>query len=403
MHSPEDMIGNGRPGDASVPVVYDTPRAGRGELLSQAFELCPWGMGIADLSGRIVACNPALQDTLGMGVELRGKSCCDLFGCRTPGGPLDGTCLTDAAIDARGTAGELIVTLPGTERSVWITAAPIYGGDSRIVFQIRPAEQGNTDLPDPQTSTATPRLRLFTLGRMRVETPDGPIPGEWLEQRSGQLLKFLICQRDNFVSTDEIAEAVWPNPHPATPNTVRHFVHSLRERLEPGRPQYARSSVVLARRGGYMLNREGIWIDADEFEAKVQSGLAAFAAGQRGTAVEELERALSLYRGDFLAEEPYAEWALAERERLRELAEKPLRTLSELRADDLDLVAGYLERLAEMEPFDHEVQRQLLTVWMRQGRRSRVVRWYHAFQLRLLREFDEQPYFSLSELVLPHA
>jgi DNA-binding SARP family transcriptional activator len=51
-----------------------------------------------------------------------------------------------------------------------------------------------------------------------------------------------------------------------------------------------------------------------------------------------------------------------------------------------------------MEPFDSEVQRELLTVWMRQGRLSRAARHYHAFELRLIREFGHAPDFALSEL-----
>ena len=37
-----------------------------------------------------------------------------------------------------------------------------------------------------------------------------------------------------------------------------------------------------------------------------------------------------MYRGDFLADEPYAEWALHERDRLRDLAAGALRTLAEI-------------------------------------------------------------------------
>ena len=90
-----------------------------------------------------------------------------------------------------------------------------------------------------------------------------------------------------------------------------------------------------------------------------------------------------------------------ERERLRSLVEKPLRALRELHADDPEVAAGYLERLAQMEPFDSGVQRELLSLWVRQGRISRAVRHYQAFQQRLLREFGGRPEFSLSEIVVP--
>jgi DNA-binding SARP family transcriptional activator len=58
-----------------------------------------------------------------------------------------------------------------------------------------------------------------------------------------------------------------------------------------------------------------------------------------------------------------------------------------------------LQRLAEMEPFDNEIQRQLLVQLVKQGRRSRAVREYQAFQMRLLRAFNDKPTFDLAEIV----
>ena len=123
----------------------------------------------------------------------------------------------------------------------------------------------------------------------------------------------------------------------------------------------------------------------DEYEEAVKSGMAALVNGEPAVAAERLERALALYRGDFLADEPYAEWAFAERERLRALVEKPLRGLAELRlrANDLDTAIGYMERLADMEPFDSGIQRQLITLLLAQGRRSRAIRQYQTFQMRV--------------------
>ena len=134
----------------------------------------------------------------------------------------------------------------------------------------------------------------------------------------------------------------------------------------------------------------------------MKSGMAALVNGEPAVAAERLERALALYRGDFLADEPYAEWAFAERERLRALVEKPLRGLAELRlrANDLDTAIGYMERLADMEPFDSGIQRQLITLLLAQGRRSRAIRQYQTFQMRVVRGFGEPPDFQLADLVV---
>jgi len=371
--------------------------AGRIELLTDVFELFPYGIAVGSRSGAIIAWNRAFDEIIGSGTDIEGRRCCDLFGCRRPGGRLEGICLTEAVLDARRQLPELLVDSSEGGEELWVTAAPLYPDSSRVVFQVRRADasEGRSQGHRPPV----PRLRVYTLGRTRLEGPDGPVTGEWLEQRPGQLLKFLVCERTRVVATEEVAEAVWPNPRPATSSTVRYCVHELREKLEPERPRHGRSALVLAHRGGYTLNTNQIWVDADEFEARVNRGLAAFAQGETGAAADHLQRALSLYRADFLADEPYAEWAFVERERLRTLVERSLEVLRELQGGDLDAAAGYLERLAEMEPLDQKVQRELLTLWMKQGRRSRAARHYRAFQLRLLREFGEEPDFSLGELL----
>jgi DNA-binding SARP family transcriptional activator len=389
-----------RAGFAAAVAPDERPAETKEGLLSDVFELFPYGIAVSGRSGSIIAWNRALQEILGVdGGGIAGASCCELFGCWRPGGPLESACLTEAAIRAGSRLPEVRLSLPSSGSTAWVTAAPLYANASRVVLQVRPSADGQRRPGPADARGAFPQVRLYTLGQTRVETPEGPVAGKWLEQRAGQLLKFLACERHRVVATDEIAEAVWPNPRAATPSTVRYFVHELREKLEPRRRRHTRSAVVQARRGGYTLDDQRVWVDADEFEARVSSGLAAFAHGEAGTAIDHLDRALSLYRGDFLADAPYAEWALSERERLRELAEKPLTLLFELRKDDLGAAAGYLERLAEMEPLDQHIQRQLLLVWMTQGRRSRVARHYHAFRLRLLREFGEEPNFSLSDLV----
>jgi DNA-binding SARP family transcriptional activator len=287
--------------------------------------------------------------------------------------------------------------------ALWVTVAPLGANGDRVVFHMRPGDSRDRRRRTTPHWTAGPQLRIYTLGRTTVESAEGPIGGNWLQHRPGQLLKYLLCERQRMVHADEIAESFWPGSDPGVLNNVRHFVHALREKLEPDRPKRAPSSFVVAGRGGYTFSRERVWIDADEFEAKIEAGLAAYHrdADDEG-ARRLLEEGLALYRGEFLADEPYAEWAYVERERLRELAGRLLSTLSEiaLAQGDVDDALGYSRRLAEMYPFDTAVQRQAITLYLRQGRRSDAVRRYNELRMRMIREFGAGPEFELSDLAL---
>jgi DNA-binding SARP family transcriptional activator len=202
------------------------------------------------------------------------------------------------------------------------------------------------------------------------------------------------------VPAEAIAAAIWPQGGPSALGNVRHFVHELRDRREPERPKRAPSSFVVSRQGGYTLDRARVRIDADEFERLVQGGLASFADGDAGEAAEALSAGLALYEGDLFAEDPYAVWAIPERDRLRDLAARALRVLVELELSAGDLAAAdlHVKRLAELEPYDTAVQRQLIEVCLRQGRRSEARRRYTALRMRMLHDFGEELDFELADL-----
>jgi DNA-binding SARP family transcriptional activator len=383
-----------------LPVRQRTPHIDRpsirGRLLSDVFEVLPTGILVVGDHGAVLAWNPALAEIAGERID-HARTCCEIFGCGAADSPLADVCLTELALARGEPLSDLVVELPGDPgANVQITATPLARLDGRtVVFEIRTAGRRTEARPIPRRADV---IHIRTLGETVVTTPDGEIRGGWLDHRAGRLLKFLVTHRYNPIHADAIAEALWPRARADTTNTVRHFVHTLREKLEPGRGRYERSAFVLARNGGYALNPDRVVVDADDFEREAKAGLIALAGNERQAAVERMRRALELYRGDFLAEERFDDWAIAERERLRELAAKPLRALASL-THDPDEAAYYLERLADMEPLDVDIHEQLISTWLQLGRRSRAIRHYRALQSRLMRELGERVTFDLAEMV----
>jgi DNA-binding SARP family transcriptional activator len=374
----------------------------------------PHGVLVVDRGGAVVAANPAAGRLFGVGeAALTGRSCCELLGCRGHAGPLAGACLAELARASAGPLPEVRFDLPldAPAGAVWAsasslgsdgdaTAAAAGNGGEEVVVALRSASaRDRRRRTDPHWITG-PALRIHTLGRTRVESVEGALDGAWLLTRRGQVLKYLLCQRHRVTEADEIAAAIWPHSGRAALANVRHVIHGLRELLEPGRPRRAPSSFVVSRRGGYLLDPATVAVDVDEFEESVRAGLSG--RGEEGgcSSAERLEHALSLYEGDFLADEPYAEWALGERDRLRELAAEALRTLTEaaVRKGDLGAAADHLRRLADMHPFDVDVQREFIALCVRRGRRSDAMRRYVALRGRLYEHFGERLEFDLTDL-----
>lgn len=376
----------------------------RVSLESEAFGAFPYGLLVLDRGGLVVRCNREATRLIGsLGLAKAELTCCSLLGCRQRNTVLEAACLTDLALGRDVPLPEIRVDVrsPSGACALWVTAAAIGGAGERVVLQLRPGVTGDRRRRTSPHWMSAPRLRIRTLGATSVESVEGPIGGAWLDQRAGQLLKYLVAERRRAVAVDEIGESIWPGADYAVGASVRYYVHALRRRLEPERGSREPSAFIVSRCGTYRLEGDHVDVDADDFETHVSAGLAAAATPQ--VAAAELERGLAIYRGDFLAELPYAEWAMPERHRLHDLACLGLRRLAEIRLElrVLDGAARALERLSTLQPFDEDVHRRLMELDIMRGRRSDAVRRYGALRARLRRTFGHDPDFTLADLARP--
>jgi DNA-binding SARP family transcriptional activator len=383
--------------DIAVPqtemVVRRFPARGVEVPWQAAFDALPAAALVLGADSTLIACNPAARVVLGPLARI-GTRCCQFLGCRPPGEGLGAGCVSELTRDGNSALAERQILLYDGAPA-WLSAAPA-GATGEVVVMLNrlagPARLAREELP--------PRLQVRALGRTRLETDAAPLAGEWLGHRPGQLLKYLVCERGRVVTLEELLEVFWPNAGRAGATSVRQAIHTLRDRLEPERPKGKASGYVIARTGGYELTPGRVWIDADDFEAHARAGLEALHRGAAERADASLTAAAAVYGGDFLADEPYAEWALAERERLRDLAAQVLRGLAglKLEAGDQESAGEHLQRLAELEPLDLEAQRDLIALMLSRGRHSEALRRYELVRRRYKRTFGSEPGFTLSEL-----
>lgn len=371
-------------------------------LEQEAFRRFPYCLFIVGRDKQIVARNlEAMELVEAMGLSDMELTCCALLGCRLDESVLSSACLTELAFSHETALPEVRVDLPTVEgvRAMWVTVAPLREDPSRVVLQLRPGiARDRRRRTNPHWMTG-PQLRVCALGRTVVASAEGPIGGDWLEQRTGQLFKYLIVERHRAVQIDEIGESIWPDADFAIAGSVRYYIHALRRKLEPQRGRREPSTFVISSSGSYRLNLDRIEVDADEFEMHVTAGLAVLDSEPQAAAAK-IERGLSVYRGDFLADTPYADWAMLERHRLHDLACMGLRSLASIRlqARLIDSAARCLEQLANLQPYDEDVHRQLMELDIMRGRRSDAVRRYASLRTRIRRTFGHDPNFTPADL-----
>jgi DNA-binding SARP family transcriptional activator len=315
----------------------------------------------------------------------RGMRCCEAFGCTD-------VCLAQRALDDQSDEPQ-IWQLGGVSPMAVRGRTVRPGAEPLAILELRFVRAGAGDGLDAQRD-----VRVAALGRLSVTVGEHSRNGDWMQQRPGQVLRYLLASRGGSQRSEAIANALWPERGPSAVANVRYCIFKLREHLADRGE--AGSSLIVRDAAGYRIDIARVELDVDEFQAKSTGGIAAYRRGEAGIAEGMLGEALALYRGEFLADDPYADWAFAEREYLRSLAGKGLAALAQIALTSGRLVAAgeQLQRLAELEPFDSHVHQMLIEVCLRRGRRTEALRHYHALRARLHRAFGEQPDFELTSV-----
>src|SRR3954471_716094 len=172
-------------------------------LAGRVFDGLPHGLLVLDSDGSVQVANRAASELLRI-VPGSAPKCCELFGCRADEGPLAGVCLT-GIVPPEGD-GHLELRLDLDVGSTWVTAAAME--HEQIVVQVRRNTSARFVHSD---AAAGPELYISALGPLEIEVGGEPIAGAWLEQRPGQLLRYLVSERHQPASADRITAALWPH------------------------------------------------------------------------------------------------------------------------------------------------------------------------------------------------
>jgi DNA-binding SARP family transcriptional activator/tetratricopeptide (TPR) repeat protein len=222
-----------------------------------------------------------------------------------------------------------------------------------------------------------------------LEVWDRGRPIELRRPKERALLAILLLRAGTAVSADELIDGLWGERPPRTAKAaLQNNVAQLRRALGPG--------VLLSVAGGYLLDIAPEQVDLRRFERLASSGREA--EGQER--VERLREALSLWRGEPLADLAYEPFAAQEAGRL---AEVRTATLEDLVEAEIALGAGgelveELESLVEAHPYRERLRGQLMLALYRAGRQADALAAYQATRRTLVDELGIEPSAPIREL-----
>jgi DNA-binding SARP family transcriptional activator len=235
-------------------------------------------------------------------------------------------------------------------------------------------------------------VRVNLLGPFQIEVADrklGPgVPGQ-----VRTVLEYLVSQGRRPTPKDAILDLLWPDADPNVANgRLRVVMHALRKSI-PFR-DFGIEELIVTSGNNFMLNPQvKLWIDVAQFERHWQNGWRLHRAGRDAEALAEYERAEALYVGDFLEDEPYADWTLLRREALRDAYASILTVLANksLQASDFTGCIIWAQKLLAQDDCREDAYRLLITSHRALGQSSRASYWYGHCARTLKRELGVEP------------
>jgi DNA-binding SARP family transcriptional activator len=169
----------------------------------------------------------------------------------------------------------------------------------------------------PTSDAIEPSLQARFFGHFEMLCNGEPVSlGSNGKVRS--ILKYLMANRFRPVSQDHMMGWLWPESnHKRARWSLNSAIHILRNLIRECPSSAPLNPVVVLEEGYYRLRSEArVITDVDEFEAHYEEGRRLEKEGRAREAAAEYEKAIELYRGDYLVEDLYEDWTMVERERL---------------------------------------------------------------------------------------
>jgi predicted ATPase/DNA-binding SARP family transcriptional activator len=246
-------------------------------------------------------------------------------------------------------------------------------------------------------SLDTVALQIQVLGHLQVRHQQELL--EWPTQKSKALFQILLIEPGKLVPTDQLLEYLWPDlPPNKAKNNLWVTVSQLRRVLEPSLPARARSAYIDKQGEGYYFNTESdYWLDCESFAENL-------IVSQSGTnlidSISAWEAAHSLYRGDYMEDEPYAEWVQSTRMQWRRRYQQLLTNLAEAygKNGSFDKAITRCRTILALDKTNENAYRLLMRCHASLGERGAALNVYNEAVHALLDEIGVDPMPETMEL-----
>ncbi len=284
----------------------------------------------------------------------------------------------DAANNVAAAPTSSSVMAPVRERTPAIPAGPPVATRQAALFTL--------PRPDAEASVTAPLFSVRCLGHFEIRARGTPID-RWPLEKSRELLAYLVAHGGASVAREVVAEALWPGYSwdASLKHTLSNTASTLRSTLRAATGDDNLQPLIAVRQR-FQLPTALFDVDLDSVDASLRRA----ASLPDAEALDEYERALNLYSGDFLEGEFFTwldSYRLDYRQRLIEAARRAA-TIA-LHGGDVARATAFYQAIFGREPTDEDAARGLIRCFTATGDVNGSRKVFKALTEALRRELDD--------------
>ncbi len=248
-------------------------------------------------------------------------------------------------------------------------------------------------------------LKIWGLGEFIIEYEEQVIrESDWKSQKALKLFKYFLLDIDRVKKDEILVDVFWPDyDFDRGKKRLYDTVYQLRKFFD--KDDYnLDESIVLKKSNGYKLNDNwNFWLDWQEFSNlywSVNYDLKKDDAISYNNLIYKLNKALDLYRDDFMSGDNYESWTEVAREQYREMYMELLLNIAKCYyvQKKYDNAIIYLKKGIREEPYREEFYLLAMKVLKKENRLGEAVKIYEKCHEILKSELNIAPSKELQEV-----
>jgi len=218
------------------------------------------------------------------------------------------------------------------------------------------------------------KLNIYTLGNFEIRNDSVNITEKAkTDSKCWKLFQYLITYRDREVSREDLIMEMGLNENDDPESSLSALMYRLRSKLNDKLKIPPAQKIISTRGCSYTFNQSiDYWLDAEMLEETCQKirGLLEEGHNSFDEIMELFDKALDLYRGNYLEDAPSHRWVWTARQYYRQLLTSTLQEITEQMQEEKQYsrLWSYYEKIGHQIKFDEDLLIEAIELLLKAGK-----------------------------------